>query len=71
MPANLRCAFGKCSLDDRCCDMGGDTLPLIGFDGPNPQFMATLVLVLGQTPANELATVQRAEAEAVTEKVLE
>jgi hypothetical protein len=50
--------------------MGGDTLPLIGFDGLNPQFIAILVMVLGQTPANEPATIEGTVAEILLEKVL-
>jgi hypothetical protein len=50
--------------------MGGNPLPLIGLDGLNPQFIAALVMVLGQTPANELLTILGTEAEILTEKVL-
>ena len=45
-------------------------MPLIGFDDPNPKFIAALVMVLGQTPANDLATIQGAEAEMLMKKVL-
>ena len=45
-------------------------MPPLGFNGLNPQFIATLVMVLGQTPANELAIISGTEAALLTEKVL-
>src|SRR5215831_15926351 len=50
--------------------MCGNSFALVGFDCLNTQFIATLVVIFGQTPGDELVTILCTEAEILSEKVL-